>query len=404
MMGSIASASLVALTISFAQAGDLDTFREREQLLAQKWSREVATALDTSRRLERNDPAAAREALQVALNQLKSAAGLSETLRGDLTRRLQARMGDLTAAAPPAKTATAPSRPSGYATGGFVGPASPPSATPPPGSTAATARSFYEKQNAALAKSNETKDNRTAGYSGAIAGVQNSAVPTDKEMSLAKDHGAIAARRAPVVNAKEDAVIQALASTVDGDFSGMTFRQALDLIIQKSGLVIIPDANSLKEANVEYDDPVNFKIPAKISVRTALRKMLGDRGLAYTINEGVVNVVTTQRAREATVVRIYPVNDLVTPIQPQPQFIIGPYGNLIPVAAGTFPAGTPGVTPSFKQQAGQMIVDMVRTSVDPNYWAPNGPGTVTFSEATGSLVVRANAETHFLIGGALRSR
>ena len=49
------------------------------------------------------------------------------------------------------------------------------------------------------------------------------------------------------------------------------------------------------------------------------------------------------------VVRIYPIKDLVTPVQPQPQYIYGPYGNLVPVAPNIFPPGTAGVTPSFSQ-------------------------------------------------------
>ena len=101
---------------------------------------------------------------------------------------------------------------------------------------------------------------------------------------------------------------------------------------------------------------------------------------------------------------VYNVRDLVTPIQPQPQYVVGPFGGLVPVAPGTFPPGTPGVTPSFSQAMGQTIAEMVRTSVDPTYWAPTGPGTVTFNEATGSLIVRASAEVHFMVNSALYRR
>jgi hypothetical protein len=94
----------------------------------------------------------------------------------------------------------------------------------------------------------------------------------------------------------------------------------------------------------------------------------------------------------------------VTPIQPQPQYVLGPYGNLIPVAPNTFPPGTPGVTPSFTTTMGQTIADMVRTSVDPQYWMRGAPGSIMFNEATGSLVVRASAEMHFLVNGALYRR
>ncbi len=403
MLRCVVSLTIVALGLTFARADDFVQFGQREQLLAQKWSRDVASALDVSRRLERTDSAAAREALQGALNALKAAPGLNETLRADLNRQLNARLANMPTNAPQPKSITPP-RPTGFAAGGFTAPSAGPTPTPPAGGAAGTARSFIDKQNNTLSKANDSRDDRAAGYSGVISGITNSAVPTDRDMAFNANHAAIAARRAPVVSAKEETLMKALGSTVDANFAGMTFRQALSSLSEKTGLLIIPEANSLKEANVEYDDPVNFSVNGKVTVRTILRKILGDRGLAYVVNEGTVNVVTAQRARESTVVRIYPINDLVTPIQPQPQYVVGPYGNLIPVAPGTFPPGTPGVTPSFKQQMGQTVAEMVRTSVDPTYWAPLGPGTVTFNEATGSLIVRANAEVHFMVNGAMSRR
>jgi len=62
------------------------------------------------------------------------------------------------------------------------------------------------------------------------------------------------------------------------------------------------------------------------------------------------------------------------------------------------------VTPNYSQQMGQTIAQMVQTSVDPTYWAPTGPGTVTFDPITGSLVVRASAEVHYMIGSSLNRR
>jgi hypothetical protein len=394
--------ALVAFLLPFASADDFDQVRQREALLAQKWSREVDATLESSRRLERTDPAAARDTLQSALNQLRSVTGLSETVRTDLNRRLQARLVAIpTSAAQPRPIA--PPRPS-PAAGGTPIPPTFSSNNSPAGGVTDTAKSFFDKQKGNVAKSNEASNSRAAGFTGTVSGIQDSSVPTDRDIAFSPNHKEIAARRAPAVNPKEDAVMSALSSSIDGDFSGKNFRQALDYITQKTGLAIIPDVHSLKEANVEYDDPINFRIGAKIAVRTALKKILGDRGLSYTINEGTVNIVTAQRARESTVVRIYPIKDLVMPATIQPQYVVGPYGQLIPVAPNTFPPGTPGVTPSFSQQMGQTIADMVRTSVDPQYWAPAGPGTISYNDATGSLIVRASAEVHFMVNGALYRR
>ncbi|MEI7686084.1 MAG: hypothetical protein WCL32_13750 [Planctomycetota bacterium] len=405
----VLSLSILTLSASAVFADDLDQFRQREQLLGQKWTRDVASALESAARLERNNPAAARETLQSTLGQVKAAPGLSDAMRADLSRRLQSRLSSMPVTAVPPRPLTAP-QPGGVAAVGgttplpatFPGSTQP--ANPPAAGPADVARNFFDRQKSSVAKSSETRDNRASGFNGVFTGIQNSSVPTDRDMAFNAAHKDIAARRTTALNPKEEAVMTALGSTIEGDFTGMNFRAALDYIHQKTGLVIIPDAQSMKEANVDYDDPVNFKIAAKISVRTALRKILGDRGLSYIVSEGGINVVTVQRARETTVVRVYNVRDLVTPAIPQPQFIVGPYGNLVPVAPGVFPPGTPGVTPSFAQTMGATISEMVRTSVDPNYWAPAGPGTVTFNEATGSLIVRASAEVHFMVGGALNRR
>lgn len=396
---------MVALAATaLVRADELDQFKEREKLLAQKWTRDVAAAVDTSRKLERANPAAARETLQGALAGVKSAAGLSDAVRDDLTRQLQARLAAVStqfAQAKPPVTQPAPSTfpagtqlPPTFAGGSTVAPKT---------SVADQAKAFLDKQNSAVTKGNTGRDERNSGFSGVMTGIQGSSIPLDRDVSLAPNHKEITAKRTPASNPKEDAMMKALGTSIDGDFSGMNFRQAIDMIVQKTGLVIVPDAGSLKEANVEYDDPVNFSVKSKITVRNALRKILGDRGLAYTASDGVLNVVTTQKARETTVVRIYPINDLVQPVIPQPQYVWTPFGPQ-PVAPGTFPPGTVGVTPTYAQQMGQTIAQMVTTSVDPTYWAPTGPGTVAFDPITNSLVVRASAEVHYMIGSSLGRR
>ena len=103
-----------------------------------------------------------------------------------------------------------------------------------------------------------------------------------------------------------------LGSQMTVDFTGMTLRQGLEYLNTKTGLLILPDPQSLKDANVDLDEQVNFKSSNKLSVRSILRKILADKGLSYTVNENGVDVVTVEKARNSTVVRVYPVGDLVT--------------------------------------------------------------------------------------------
>src|SRR5205807_2178049 len=85
---------------------------------------------------------------------------------------------------------------------------------------------------------------------------------------------------------------------------------------------LIVDEASMRDAMADYDDPVSFKVE-KVTVRTILKKVLGDRGLTYIIKEGNIQVMTPKKASEHTVVRTYQVDDLVAP-SPQMQMMFGP--------------------------------------------------------------------------------
>ncbi len=96
------------------------------------------------------------------------------------------------------------------------------------------------------------------------------------------------------LTAKEVTLLKALNSTLSVNFKEAQFKDVLEYIQEKSGVAIIVDEGSLKEAMVEYNDPVNFKIH-KVTVRTILKKILLDRGLSYIIKEGTIQVVTVKR-------------------------------------------------------------------------------------------------------------
>ena len=92
-MTRVALASVLVFGLAAITRGDdFADVRTREQLVAQKWTREVNVALDAARRLERTDPAGARDVLQSAMTGLRSASGLDEKTRQDLTRQVESRL------------------------------------------------------------------------------------------------------------------------------------------------------------------------------------------------------------------------------------------------------------------------------------------------------------------------
>ena len=391
----LASVFVCALA-GLSRGDDFDDVRTREQLAIQKYTREVNVALDAARRLERTDPVGARDVLQGALASVKTAQGLDERTRKDLGRQLESRLrsGDAVRPTPaPQPVAQQPTSPTPRAFAQAP-------ATPPPGSLTDNARAYYEKRKGTVASTKTEKTDAGKAFNGTIAGVEKpAATPTgDKSLLVAPNHQELMAKREPPLNKKEAAVMKALGSQMAPDFSGMSLRQGFEYLNEKTGLLISPDPQSLKDASVDLDEQVNFKSSNKMSVRAILRKILGDKGLSYTVNENGVDVVTAEKARNTTVVRVYPINDLVTPIQPQPQFIYNPFtGGFVPNIPGT------GI-PTQKAIAGAQIADIIRTSVDPSYWQPNGPGSITFNELTGTLVIRASAEIQFMVSGALYRR
>jgi hypothetical protein len=392
-MTRIVLASLFVFALAgLVRADELADIRNQQQLLAQKYSREVNVALETARRLERTDPVGARDVLQSALTGLRSASGLDEKTRQDLARPIESRLGAAAAVRPrPVQTTTQAPAPSPVAQSPYA---------PRSGTLTDTAKSFYDRAKEKVDAGKAQKTDAGRAFNGTIGGIDRpGATPTgDQSMVLAPDHKEIMAKRDVQLNKKETAVMNILSSQISVDFTGFTLRQTLEYLTTKTGLLIVPDGQSLKEANVDLDEQTNFKSNQKMSVRSILRRILADKGLSYTVNENGIDVVTIERARQATVVRTYPINDLVTPIQPQPQVVYDPFtGRLIPNIPGT------GL-PTQKGIAGAQIADLIRTTIDPSYWQPNGPGSIAFHEATGTLVVRASAEIQFMISSAIYKR
>jgi hypothetical protein len=43
----------------------------------------------------------------------------------------------------------------------------------------------------------------------------------------------------------------------------------------------------------------------------------------------------------------------------------------------------------------QDLMNLITQAIEPNYWQPNGPGTITYFDATKSIIIRASAEMHY---------
>jgi len=130
----------------------------------------------------------------------------------------------------------------------------------------------------------------------------------------------------------------------------------------------------MKALEIDYSTPVSFQAK-KVTFRTALKKVLGDVGLAYILKGGVVQVVTPQVAQSTMTTQSYYVGDLLPPPLPG----TGPFFNA-----------------AREQHYANQIMQMIVMTVEPQSWAANGNGggTIWYNAATKTIVIRNSAEMH----------
>src|SRR5262249_32079281 len=143
---------------------------------------------------------------------------------------------------------------------------------------------------------------------------------------------------------------------------------------------------SLEDVNVSVDTLIDFAPVREITVRSVLRKILRDQDMTYVIKDEVIYVTSAVRAREFMTTKTYYVGDLVTGL--------GPYGNPLQVGAG--------LAQQQEDQNDEMILNLIRESIDPQSWQGNGgAGTISYNRVTKAFIVRQSAEIHSLMRSGL---
>ncbi len=103
------------------------------------------------------------------------------------------------------------------------------------------------------------------------------------------------------------------------------------------------------------------------------------------IKDETIHVTSALKARETMITRTYNIGDLVDT------------GGLDAIRFGN-----PGISTVQIVQNVNAVIDLIQTSVDPDSWKKNGgQGTIAFSPATMSLIVRNSAEVHSMLGSSL---
>lgn len=196
-------------------------------------------------------------------------------------------------------------------------------------------------------------------------------------------------------------------------FEQTPMGEVYNFVRDVTGINLHVNWRALEEAGVSRDTTVNIHLRG-ISVRKLLDLIIAESGagdrLTWYVDEGVVEVTTREVADRKTIVRVYPIDDLIMEI---PDFE-GPTLDLSSATQGGSRSGGGGGgssasllkdtnnedrdQPRTKAQRVQALIDLITQTIQPDIWRVNG-GTATIVYLHGSLIINAPRSVHEAIGG-----
>ena len=97
------------------------------------------------------------------------------------------------------------------------------------------------------------------------------------------------------------------------DFEETPLRDVIQVIRDEHRIPVVIDNKALEAANLTPDMPISAKL-TDMSLRSALKNLLGQVDLTYVVKDEVLKITTREQAEQELEVRVYPVADLVLPI------------------------------------------------------------------------------------------
>jgi hypothetical protein len=225
-----------------------------------------------------------------------------------------------------------------------------------------------------LESNRQLQSDRAGRMTGALAQVDKSrALPKD-DIEFPKNWKEITKGRGNEsrLSAKERAILRTLDSPISVRFENTSLKDVIEYLQTYLGQPITIDMAALKAAEIPYDSAVTINVK-NVSVRTLLRRILADVGLTYAIRDEAIEVTTPQKARGATVVRVYYVGDLL------------------------------GEIPALWGLRAVELMDLIQTTVQPESWRRNGgSGSIYFHPITRAIVVKQGVENQAVISDTIR--
>jgi hypothetical protein len=386
LRGSLLAAFAAAVGLALAgtaRADEIDEYRAGQAIKAQKALREIQVLLAEARKVQAENPARLRALLQQAREQLGKAEGLSARERAALTRQITTALRSAEAAV---REREAEARTSGELDSVKKREETRRrelEAKRKDNGSHARAEEMIKTGKSALSAYDQLRRQRERGVLAVDRDVLESATDnTPRPPSKALHDWQNRYRpRGMKLSPKEVGLVRMLNSTLSVNFDKMTLKDAIAYLQEKTDINIFVDENSLKDASVEYDDPITFKASGA-QVRTILKAVLADKGLTFIIKEACLHVMTPEKAKQFMITRTYPIQDLL----PTPNPNLPPSVHRVQAILGA-----------------RELMSLIVTTMDPPSWQANGgAGTINYNPTSGSLIIRQSAEFHYQLGGYLK--
>ena len=201
-------------------------------------------------------------------------------------------------------------------------------------------------------------------------------------------------------------------------FDGIALAECVDFLRDITGANIVVNWRAIEAAGVTRDTMVNLNL-RNITLKKALSLMLAEasagEGITYTVEEGVIEITTTELANQRMYMRVYPIGDLLMEI---PDFTDAPTFSLESEGGGSGGGGGGGGSSGgslfggnggggegeekdkgkTKQERADELLNLIRDVIYPDIWRENG-GPAALRLYRDNLIVTAPRNVHEAIGG-----
>jgi hypothetical protein len=375
----IACLSTAILFAQSTRAENPDLLKEaeaRRAIAAQQAESDVRQAREESYKTARTQPAKALERIRGLLLRVDNDPNLTDDQRGALTSLLKR---DLVALQKRDDDANNPEVPSGFHLA---------TKDPRADDQRALVKSAGDRiasAKEAIKEVHDVRDKKAVAFANTMLQVEKSAILPTGEVEFPRNWKELSLLRSKKseLTKTERAILKALDARISVDVTDQRFGGMIDYFQKKMGQTILLDKPSLDDLGIKPESTTVSLHLEKVSTRTALKKMLADLGLTYIVKDELIFVTTPTKAKDYMTTRTYYVGDLV----PQYDMRFGP-------SLGQLQA----------MQTITQLVNMIQNNIDKESWEANGKeggGTIVFSPATMSLIVKQSAEVHYKVMAGL---